>query len=207
MRGGSADFLHESKGVVMRMRWVSAWAICGALALVAVACGGDDDDDDDEQATTKAVRLELDPIEVGDSGAKSSPPDGAACAAATMNGLLADAGIGPADVELTDISLHSMRASYTGASWSGDAEAASATLTLYGTQFPAVIGATIEVQPGSADEQDVVVSPEVREFVEYFFTNRDDEFSTCVGASGAPAEFAATFAFVMVVNATTEALK
>lgn len=191
----------------MRMQWFSAWVICCALSLVSVGCAGDDDDDDDAASTTKTVRLELDPIEVGaGGGTKASPPDDAACAGTTMNALLANAGIGPADVDLTDISLHSMRASYSGASWSGDTEGVSATLTFYGTQFPPVTGASIDVEPGSADEQDVVVSPEVREFVEYFFTNREEEFSYCVGAPDTPADFTATFAFVLVVNATTEPL-
>ncbi|MCC6158935.1 MAG: hypothetical protein IT350_12855 [Deltaproteobacteria bacterium] len=192
----------------MRMRWFVTWMIGSlffALALTSASCGDDDDDDDEAASTTKTVRLELDSIEVGaGGGAKASPPEGAACAATTMNALLADAGIGPADVDLTDISLHSMRASYSDASWSGDSEAVIAMLTFYGTQFPPVNGATIDLEPGSADEQDVVVSPEVREFVEYFFTNRDEEFSHCVSPESAPADFGATISFVLVVNATTE---
>lgn len=190
----------------MQMRWFSACVICCALALVSVGCAGDDDDNDDAQATTRAVRLELAPIDVVPGGAKSSPPAGAACAATTMNALLADAGIGPGDVDLTDISLHSMRASYSGASWSGDPEGVTATPVFYGTQFPPVSGAAIDVESGSKAENDMVVTPEVREFIEYFFTNRDEEFSHCVAVDSAPADFSATFRFVLVVKATTEPL-
>ncbi|MCL4233361.1 MAG: hypothetical protein KJ042_02465 [Deltaproteobacteria bacterium] len=178
-----------------------------AMATMSASCGGDDDDDADAASTTKAVRLELAPIDVGaGGGAKASPPDGAACATTTMNALLTDAGIGPADVDLTDISLHSMKASYANASWSDDTEAVTAMLAFYGTQFPPVNVAAIDLDPGSADEHDVVVSPEVREFVEYFFTNRDEEFSHCVWIESTPSGFSATFAFVFVVNATTEPL-
>ncbi|MBZ0271396.1 hypothetical protein K8I61_05125 [bacterium] len=177
-------------------------AIVAALAIGFGAC--DVEDAVKDQADTgfdEEEDLELEPIVVGDEGDEKAVQDDAVCGQTSVNAALQEAlGDDFDDVSIDDVELISVKFRYKNVDWDDDAvDEIQCQLFLCSDEFDncddwadALI-ADFPVSKGDKEYSEADLEEGTLTFVNYYLTNRDEEFRYCIYDEAPPLGFFGEF--------------
>jgi len=189
-------------GAVVLMSVVFTLWGCDALKEKAK----DEATKDVDKSFDEEKSFELDPITV-DETSNDPVPQGASCGTTSVNKELVKAGIDLDEVDISGITLIYVKAMYSDATWDPNPPAEiTCTLIFGGATGGSATVAETAVNGSGSEWNDIDVSDAAIAVVNYYLTNRGEDFSYCLTCTGEVDTYSVTYYVEIGVRVEGEAV-